>query len=298
MSSLAARARRLAGRIPLAAPLLGSLRARRAAAALNDGERGPRALLVYQMGKVGSATVERALDRLELDRPVIHVHFLSTRHLDVVAGGRSCGFFAPPEPKLGWALRRRIHELGPRIRCDIVTLVRDPIAREVSGLFQNPERAPVDLRGDCAGWDVSRAVGHLKQRLDHDYACDYAHGWFDRELKEVFGVDVFAQPFDAQRGYQVIEGERARVLVLRLEDLDATLARGLSELLSREVTLPEASRHNVRTRTADGRAYAAVLEALRIDRAVCERIYAHRFARHFYTATMLEDFTRRWSEED
>ena len=38
---------------------------------------GEPPLLLYQMGKVGSKTIQRSLRTVELDRPVFHVHFLT-----------------------------------------------------------------------------------------------------------------------------------------------------------------------------------------------------------------------------
>ena len=264
-----------------------SVHAHRRAAAITARPGAARPILVYQMGKVGSTSVMRALERACPARPALHVHFLAKR-------GAGAGP-VPADHRLGRALRRRIDRVGAALRVDIVTLVRDPIARQVSALFQNPEHAQDDLRGADGAIDVERAVETLRARLTRVDACAYAHEWFDRELRTVFDVDVFAHPFDFERGFSIVPGGRVLVLVLRTEDLDATLAPGLSALLGVESTCIAGDRGNDRAQTDDGSAYAAVQGALRLERADCERIYANRFSRHFYSKAMIEAFTRRWT---
>ena len=274
-------------RVPCLDAVQQSVRARRRARAITARPGAARPILVYQMGKVGSASVMRALERVCPARPALHVHFLAGRS----GGGRHM----PADHRLGRALRRRIDRVGDALRVDVVTLVRDPIARQVSALFQNPEHAEDDLRGADGAIDVARTVDTLRARLTRADACAFAHAWFDRELRAVFDVDVFAHPFDRERGFSIVRGRRAHVLVLRTEDLDATLAPGLAALLGVDTTCVAHDRSNDRARTDDGPAYAAVQRALRVDRADCERIYANRFSRHFYSDAMIEAFTRRWT---
>ena len=165
---------------------------------------------------------------------------------------------------------------------------------EVSGLFQNPEFAFAALRDRHGHYDVERTVAFLENALSGADACHYAHNWFDRELRAMFGIDVFAAPFPKEQGWTVLCNERARVLVLRMEDLDRTLGPALAEFLGLDEE-PNTASGNVRSERPEGNDYRDVLAALRFPRHICERIYNHRFSRHFYSDAMLADFTQRWS---
>ena len=87
--------------------------------------------------------------------------------------------------------------LGNRVRrcggfqLPVVSLVRDPIARQISGLFQSPDLASISLHDRSGRFDVDRVVAYLEE---HFLTADPHHGadsWFDEELGTVFGVDVF-----------------------------------------------------------------------------------------------------------
>lgn len=190
--------------------------------------------------------------------------------------------------------------LGNRVRrcggfqLPVVSLVRDPIARQISGLFQSPDLASISLHDRSGRFDVDRVVTYLEE---HFLTADPHHGadsWFDEELATVFGVDVFAHPFPRGRGYSILREKRARVLLLRMEDLDRTLGPALCEFLDLPKE-PALVRSNVRNRTGDAAEYARVLERFRLPRERVEEIYARRLVRHFYSEEMIAEFTRRWA---
>ena len=66
-------------RVPCLDAVHQSVRARRRARAISARASAARPILVYQMGKVGSASVLRALEGTCPERPALHVHFLAKR---------------------------------------------------------------------------------------------------------------------------------------------------------------------------------------------------------------------------
>jgi hypothetical protein len=176
----------------------------------------------------------------------------------------------------------------------VVSLVRDPIARQVSGVFQSPDFASVSLRDRSGCFDVDRVVAYLEECFLTAPPGHGADSWFDEELGTVFGVDVFAQPFPRERGYTILREKRARVLLLRVEDLDRTLGPALCEFLDLPKE-PAIVRSNVRGHSGDAAEYARVLERFRLPREIVDEIYARRLVRHFYTEEMIARFARRWT---
>jgi hypothetical protein len=280
--------------LPPLRPTLNTWRARYEAAELDSRS----AVLVYQMGKVGSASVMHALKSEAV--PAFHVHNLAPDQL--ARSGelhrRAYGRFDMSYTwYVGCALSRRIQAAAPGRQFRVITLVRDPIAREVSGIFQVPELYGSDLVDAERCFDVERVLARLHVRFceEPENGCGYTFAWFDRELRAVLGVDVLGSPFPRERGYTVLEGMRAAVLVLRTEDLDRTLAPGMRELLGLEKCVP-APRANVRDEDDAGAAYREVRARLRLPRDVVRKIYAHPFVRHFYPDAMIERFAARWTD--
>jgi hypothetical protein len=245
-------------------------------------------ILVYQMGKVGSSTVARSLERARPGRSVYQVHHLRP---DVVAR----------RSKRGW--RRRFAEvldarhLAARVvrpvpgKWRVVTLVRDPVARNVSAFFQAMQtRQPDRLMA------LERAGAFDVAPLMAEYLADHPRHrlvleWLDDELGAVFGVDVYARPFPHDKGFQVYESDRARVLLVRLEDLRRCAADAFATLGVDHFTLFNT---NVGDRKAFGGAYRHFLEQVHFPEDYLDSVYNSRFARHLYSDAERAEFRKRW----
>ena len=104
-------------------------------------------IVVYQMGKVGSRSVYEALVDLRLAVPVYHAHVLED--LDNMAESIKKQFPNPVHSlrviRAGKRLRQLI-DSNPTQHWHIITLVRDPIARNVSRFFHSIEEVLPDVR--------------------------------------------------------------------------------------------------------------------------------------------------------
>src|SRR5882672_2811024 len=94
-------------------------------------------VIVYQMAKVGSSTIASALRRAGL--PVFQVHRMRAEHLAQLRARRhALGWSVPPVPPhdlVGLLLNERLLSKGGRAK--VITLVRDPIARNLSSYFEH-----------------------------------------------------------------------------------------------------------------------------------------------------------------
>jgi hypothetical protein len=252
----------------------------------------PRPILIYQMGKVGSTSVYQSLRAAGLCP--LHVHRVNEK-------SRRDGFefysrhgVAPP-----------IHLYVSRLLCPylrytshrlkVVSLVRDPVERFVSRLYQKSDYLPhsVDYP-DAVTDDAERTRQNIRQQLGNPDAMEYTFSWFDREIKAVLDIDVMAEPFDKDRGFGFYEGSRADVLVLKLEHLSDLLPTVVSDFVGRELRVTEA---NVRRQAKRGEDYARVKSELSLPPMTLDRIYSHEWVRHFYTEDEIEIFQSRWGEE-
>jgi hypothetical protein len=247
-------------------------------------------VLVYQMGKVGSMTVYESLRAAGGPHPLFHLHFIS----DDIARYRremlAAGLAQPPiELDLGEALNGELRRNATR-RCLVITLVRDPIAFMISDLFENPTFAKQTITRPDGAIDAQLAAAYLTELAEQPTTFDYVFEWFDRELKTVLDVDVFATPFPSAQGYARLGNARADVLLMRTEDLSRVGPPAIADLLGLPAPLKLVD-VNVRKDPA----YAWVRDHCRLRRARLEQIYASRFMRHFYSAAEIEAFTCKWA---
>jgi len=268
-----------------------SLRVRRELKRVAETFAGPdKPVLIHTYGKVGSTAVHTAISRLSgfgsFQTHVISEHGVRAGRRIHQQHGRD-----PIHLRCGEALRLAL-ESHPDKRVRIITLVRDPVARAVSDLFENasmlvPER---DIREMPLDEVVEVAAGHVSMSLD------YTERWFDLELSGLLGFDVFARDFDPKEGFAIIREGRFELLIGKLEDLSNKGAHFLGPFLGlgRDLPVPHS---RVRSITAEGVRYAEVRKSLRLPSEVLERVYGSRFCRHFYAPSELEAFRRLWSRD-
>lgn len=256
---------------------------------------GRQPLLVYQMGKVASTSVARSLEAAGYD-PVFQIHTLTEDGIGTIRARYRRHWAADIG---GWHLWYAQHarRLVARrsTQWTVVTMFREPVARNVSAFFQSAElrhRADLDrllARVDEPDLPATLTEDFLRLYEDHDLGVR----WFDDELRAVFGVDVYARPFPHDVGWQVLESPRARVLLIRFEDMrrvfpeaiDALLGCGPLELRSENVS--EGKRH--------GSVYRRMVDEGRLPDDYLDRMYSSRYARHFYTDEERAAFRARWS---
>lgn len=259
----------------------------RARLALHDFDKTPP-VLIYQMGKVGSSAVYASLSNAVISNPVYHVHFLSygninrvERYYRTVGASQSIA-----QLRFLRALRRKLDRTGGPIH--VITLVRDPVAREISDVFENMDSHHRSLLTGTGGIDISKTIDRLNASFaEFDEAKDYACTWFDREMLDTFGIDVYATPFDHDRKFTIVAKSGVDLLIMRMEDLPTVFSEAIRQFLGEAVPLVRANDASAKDYHA---AYQAVISEISLSRDVYKRIYASRYARHFYPEGIRADF--------
>lgn len=278
-------------------------RARTAHQVQQKTRQGMNLLLVHTMGKVGSTTVAASLKARGFKKSwaMYQPHFLGEEWL---ANADRLAVEGVP----GWAtLARQFREGFPRShrlseelvrwrqagkQVTVITIVRDPVAVNISGLFHNQAWWPDELKATCADPSAG-CLAALEDYFLESYPHDVPDVWLDKELRPLYDVDVFAEPFDKQKGYAIYRSDLANILLLKLEKLDECAAEAFREFLGLE------DFQLVTANTAEGKEYAAVYKAFRKNLALpdsyLDRMYSSRVAKQFYTPEEIAPFRRKWA---
>jgi len=264
------------------------------------------ALLVYQMGKVGSTTVVRLLRELELEMSVHHVHVLTRESIERFEAFVSESF--DKSRKLTacnrpWLvkhliflknLRKQLDRTDNNRKWKVVTLVRDPVARNLSSFFQILD---LQLNFGLQERLKSRGIDEVLKELFELFFDEYPDHevpliFFDSELKNVFGVDVFATPFPKSKSFKIYKGENVEVLLMRLENLDECAPRAFHEFLGIDGFKVENS--NVGSEKEYAEVYRRFLKEIRLPESYLEKMYGSKVARHFYSQEEIQAFESKW----
>jgi hypothetical protein len=268
---------------------------------------GKQPLIIFQMGKVGSTTILHSLKTSLIENPLFQVHVLSSNGIEKMEEnyyGNSNKFFSKsllPQTKHLFAshfLRTKIQNGNRNNKWQIITLVRDPIARNLSEFFYSiadPKDDPhipksIDLNS-------SINIKDLKDRFlkrFHEQSDDYKFPlkWFDEEMKVVFGVDVYLSSFPKDVGYKVYRGERADILLLKLEYLNYIYNDALQDFIG-PVDFSLVSVNTTRTKGYYP-IYKKFLEDVQLPESYIEKIYTTKYVQHFYSQEEIRRFRQKW----
>lgn len=234
-------------------------------------------VIVYTMGKVGSSTVSTSLKAAGLHCLDIHVLaperiLVSLRqHLDDPA------FDVVPEHFLDALLAHNAIKAQDAIR--IVTLVRNPIIRNISAVFQN---IPASEREDASAI-LARLQAYPVRTPDY---------WFETDFIPVTGIDIFGENIDRESDHFRFSNGKIEVLVLKLEADDARKSALISEFADKDIAL-------TRTNEASTKSYYDIYRTIAEDPRAIRSSYIEeclnlKYFRKFYSEREIADFARRF----
>lgn len=235
-----------------------------------------RVPVVYTMGKVASSSVAEAIVRAGLRCHDIHT--LDPQHLLKMARDRLArGEYPPYHVCVTMAWESEIRDPS---QCVYISLVRDPIARNISAYFQN-----FPISADRAEAPPEGVIAAFRAAYPHAIPAR----WFDRSFRRFLGIDIYRILFDKARRSAVTE----QVVLMRTDLDDAEKSRLLSAALGREI---DVARKNVGEQKHYSGVYQSVLEIAKFPAAFVDAMYSTKFARHFWTDEELAEFKDRWTE--
>jgi hypothetical protein len=255
-------------------------------------------LLLYQMPKTGSQTLEATLRQCPEVHQVVRCHFLAPAIARTMRKGlrseRASEAWkqqAHDQLRLMSRLSREVRRRKwlswcgfKRPKLQVISGVREPVALGLSSIFENYFEQFSDLG---AG-----ALDYCRETLLHPKTLRYVQHWFDLELKRTTGIDVYRVPFPRRKGYAIYENRWVRVLVYRFEALDR-LPIMLREFLGCKISAI-AIRNTGLAKTYGG-LYQQVQARLVLPPDFVAAQYASRMMQHFYTETERRAFQRRWT---
>lgn len=248
------------------------------------------------MGKVGSSSVVAGIRSAVPERPVFHVHQLRPGAIAREESAYRRGFAG--RHRIGGHLLdslavREAYDRG-RLPPDtvIVTMVRDPIGQRFSAFFQTLEFRMADLHERLRRGDLDPLSAEIAEHFHTDgWWHDEPLGtFFDLEFRDIWGIDVFAEPFDPQMGWRRYSGTFDAVLI-RFEDLAAHGPVALGEVLGTAVHLP-------RLQDSEEKPYADLMDRVRARLELSDDYVDARYSapavQHFYSPSELDRFRATW----
>jgi len=259
-----------------------------------------RLVLIYQMPKIGSQTIETSLHHYSFPHGIRRFHYLSSALNGAVRRGvRAKGpepawkrdaqaqLLAADEISRAIRLRRFLSAFGCVPKLEVITGVRELIGLVLSSIFENYLYFEPTVE--------AMTVERCRKALLHPKTLVALRDWFDLELKRFVGIDVFQTAFSTQEGYAVYENRFARVLIYRFEVLDR-LPGLLQTFLNWNI--PTLMESNIGAKKVYAEQYRQVREKLRLPKEFVTSLYGDKMMTHFYSEAERQRLFEKWTEPE
>lgn len=224
---------------------------------------------VLQPAKVGSMTVVCTLLANEI-RPM-HIHGLSIpeKVIDLSEEIQRC--------------KDKIQENGMKF----ISMVREPIARDISFYMQTFEKNVYGKNNLNLENDILKMIDHLSE-VSQEFK------WFEKDFKDITGINIFDYNFDREKGYMIIKEGNIEVLLLTLEKMNE----------NEKVIAKFIGKNNIKlenSNTADTKmyndVYKKIKERIRIPKYIVERYYKdNKYMDFFYNEVDKKQFLKKWEK--
>jgi hypothetical protein len=263
-------------------------------------------IIVYQMGRVGSTTIfqslKKAFSALKLKQPIYHTHFLTPEGIaffEEIQKSTYGSWEQIPLARKRYILqsyflsKQLTNNRAPKKKYKIITLVREPIATNISGFFHNCDLWLNDLQNYQN--NSQSYLDKIRERFYQEYPHNVPLTWFDRELKSILDLDVFASEFPKKEGYKIYEGEFFQLLLLKLESLNFCAKQAFKKFLGLEDFIL------IKSHTANEKKYSNIygdfMNSMSISEEYLDKMYNSKYTQHFYSPEEIETFKEKWSQK-
>jgi hypothetical protein len=254
-------------------------------------------ILVYQMGKVGSTALEAgirsAYQDISLDIPIYRSHSFMDfdKYENIIKTQMGNSSAALKNLEQDKKLKRDIEDHPDKL-WNLVSLVRDPVARNIAAFFQRIDYIVPNWKERWENKTLS-----IQELQEYFFLNEQVNSvfWFENMLEPMFGIDVYTTPFPHHLGYKIYKNPpRANLLLIRLEDLDQVAVEAIKKYLK----LPNFTLQKINV--GDEKTYSEVYRAMKqtpLPVAYIDRMYSTVLARHFYTEEELAAFAYKWTKK-
>ena len=264
--------------------------------------RNRKSVIVYQMGKVGSSTVCNSLKKLKINTSVYHIHVLTENSIKELENVYKDNFhktsFFPQHILESQYLRKQLNK--GRKEWKVVTLVREPVSRNISLFFQVLNSGlGYNYKEKLKYMTIDDIVNELQKLFfEENSGFEKYNGheaplhWFETEIEPTLNIDVFSREFPRSQGYELYQSDLADLLLIRLENLNECAGVAFKKFLDiNDFTLAPS---NISKNKSYSQIYQRFLDTLVLPEHYIDKLYSSKYMNHFYSKEEIATFRARW----
>ncbi|MEZ3508122.1 MAG: putative capsular polysaccharide synthesis family protein [Lachnospiraceae bacterium] len=228
------------------------------------GKLAGNAVFVYQGKKVGSISIVVSAKMAGVY--AIHVHSFNILGLD----------------------DRIISNIIRATSGKIISLVREPIARQVSLMWQQLGTEKNNFWRRFSSFEEVEKYFYSIPNSEDEFS------WFDAEIGRILKINVFDFPFDREKGYSIIEKDGISLLLLKLEKINS-LKNVIGDFLGVK------NFELIYGNNAEEKGYKYIYDDYKRNVKIPYQFYDYyyrnnKYMDHFYTEDEKRNFYKRWKD--
>lgn len=249
-------------------------------------------IIILTPGKTGSSSIYNSLKK-QLPNPVFQLHNLSENEIEKLKRIHlnSDRKSLPLHLIISENLNKRLKKYKGKLY--IVTIVREPISREISSFMQNINFIKNSIERNNLSIDIEMASNILSKSLENNVG-DKFEKWFKKEIESSFSINVFMKSFDHSANFMIFRNGRYNLLLMKMETMDKIFSKAISKLFSTSISI-YLKRDNVGEKKYYSSDYSELKRHIKIDNKILKEVINSRYMKHFYSENEINYFKNKWS---
>ena len=163
---------------------------------------------------------------------------------------------------------------------NIISLVRNPLNRNVSAFFQNFQKI-TGVSYKNSNFSIEDLEKIFLDKFSHEIPLE----WFDHNILKNFSIDVFDKPFPENGICTYTKG--IRLLVMRCEMCDDKKEKTIKKFLGLKDF--KITRYNISENKDYGNSYEEFKKKIKLPYIYVSKMHDSRYFEHFYCKTTIND---------
>ncbi|HWY98334.1 MAG TPA: putative capsular polysaccharide synthesis family protein [Bacteroidia bacterium] len=229
-------------------------------------------VIVYQMGKVASMSIYTSLKE-QYKGITLHRHIL--------------------DDKEDWQAQFLIEHANEQQKpLRLISMMREPIGRNVSAFFQNFEYI-TGIKPEDSKFSIDEliAIFFANPKMYHDVPLT----WFDNNIKKHFGIDIYAKPFPKEQGWAILKKGNIELLLMKSEISDEKKSALVKEFMKIDGFRLSASNIAEDKEYAD--MYKTFKQRFQPPKEYLDMFYTSSKIEYFYTGEELATARKKWGSK-
>ncbi len=252
-------------------------------------------VFLLQMGKVASTSINTAL-RQYYKGAIVYGYRFSNQYKFIEWS--VLWYLLTKQPRIFKKARRRVRyylsywEIRrlrkfmmdyPNRKIKLISLIRNPIERDISAFFQEIEKKHNDL-----------SLPYLNKVFNADPKLHFSLNWFDENIKPYFGIDVYDYPF-GEDGFIFITKNNIELLLMQYDLDNAKKEQLIKDFLGINTF------HIQRLNVGAKKQTASIYKQFKNEAIIADEILAtyaqSKYFNHFYSPEEIEASVEKYSRK-